>query len=139
MSFSMLSTLATGATSPSPKQWWIRSTTPSASNSTSELANDSRQREVPGLARVFVWSGSIVVVAASLTAAWTVALAYFARHLVYEYFPVGDEWALLANSNPALASPLEWFTSGFSDYFVFDPTLSTPYANFLRPSANLTY
>jgi hypothetical protein len=82
---------------------------------------------------------STPIAAVGLATGWTVLLAFFARRLVYNYFPVGDEWALIANSNPALMSPLAWFTSGFSNYFVYDPILSVPYANFIRPSTNLTY
>jgi len=80
-----------------------------------------------------------VAVAAVLAAAWTLGLAVYARRLVRDYFPIADEWALLANSDTTLTSPLTWFTTGFSGYFEVDPSLSEPYANFLRPCVNLAY
>jgi len=77
--------------------------------------------------------------AIGLAAAWSLLLTALTRRLLRNYFPIADEWALLANSDPSLTSPLTWLTSGFSNYFEFDPALSVPYANFIRPVDNLTY
>jgi len=74
-------------------------------------------------------------VAAALAIGWTLGLGIYAQRLVQSYFPIADEWALLANSDPRLTDPLNWITSGFSQYFEVDPALSQPYANFLRPSS----
>ena len=56
------------------------------------------------------------------------------------YFPVGDDLVLIAHSTRVFdASPISWFTKGFSDYFSPYPDLSLPYSNFLRPVDNAVY
>jgi hypothetical protein len=79
------------------------------------------------------------VVALSIGVGWAVSIWFYTRRLSGNYFPIADEWALIANSDPHLTNPLEWLTSGFSEYFESDPILSQPYANFLRPLVNVTY
>ena len=81
----------------------------------------------------------VAAVALAIAGGWTLLLALHARRLVANYFPIADEWALMANSDPRLTNPLTWLTSGFSGYFETDPSLSEPYANFLRPVVNLIY
>jgi hypothetical protein len=75
--------------------------------------------------------------AAAVALAWWLGLCWAMHGYVSgEYFPIADQWALIANSHPAFAHPLQWFTQGFSDYFVYDPAVSKPYANFIRPGFN---
>jgi hypothetical protein len=58
----------------------------------------------------------------------------------HDYFPVGDEFALLTNSTRVFhASPLSWITHGFSGYFAPYPDLSYPYSNFIRPVDNAVF
>jgi hypothetical protein len=78
-----------------------------------------------------------LLAAAGLSLGWWLALSWAMHGYVSgEYFPIADQWALIANSHPAYAHPLQWFTQGFSDYFVYDPAVSRPYANFIRPGFN---
>lgn len=78
-------------------------------------------------------------VALLLTLGWTLLLALICGEWLARYYPFADEWALMANADLAHASPLNWFTRGFSDYFVFYEGLSQPYANFVRPGFNFFY
>jgi hypothetical protein len=80
-----------------------------------------------------------LLLAAALTVAWTAALAALLHDEVVNYFPVGDQWALLAASHPTFADPAAWFTRGFADYFTFYSGLSVPHADFVRPLFNFTY
>jgi hypothetical protein len=80
-----------------------------------------------------------VAAAVALTLAWAAFLAFLSRALLAQYYPFADEWALLANADPHIVSPVRWFTSGFSDYFSYHPELSKPFANFVRPGFNFTY
>ena len=50
------------------------------------------------------------------------------------YVPVGDEPAFLAGS--IKADPYQWFTSGYSRYFVVYPEWFKPYTDFIRPMTN---
>jgi len=78
--------------------------------------------------------------ALGLSLAWALGLsAALHGFIVHDYIPLGDQWALVANSHPDLAQPLLWFTRGFADYFESYPGLSPPYANFVRPGFNLGY
>lgn len=78
-----------------------------------------------------------LMVAAGLALAWWLLLsAAMHGYVSRDYFPIADQWALIANSHPAFAHPGQWFTQGFSDYFVYDPAVSKPYANFIRPGFN---
>ncbi len=78
--------------------------------------------------------------ALGLALAWTLGLCCALHGFVArDYFPLADQWAIVANSHPAFAAPLQWFTRGFSDYFVYDPAVSHPYADFLRPGFNAVY
>ncbi len=78
-----------------------------------------------------------LTMAAGLFLAWWLGLCWAMHGYVSgEYFPIADQWALIANSHPAFAHPLQWLTQGFSDYFVYDPAVSRPYANFIRPGFN---
>src|ERR1700757_771391 len=82
-------------------------------------------------------NGRDLVVAAALALTWWLGLSWAMRGYVSgEYFPIADQWALIANSHPAFAHPLQWLSQGFSDYFVYDPAVSKPYANFIRPGFN---
>jgi hypothetical protein len=81
--------------------------------------------------------GADLTAAAVLFLAWWLGLCWAMHGYVSrDYFPIADQWALIANSHPAFAHPLQWFSSGFSDYFVYDPAVSKPYANFIRPGFN---
>ena len=81
--------------------------------------------------------GGDLTAAAGLALLWWLALCWAMHGYVSgEYFPIADQWALIANSHPAFAHPLQWLTQGFSDYFVYDPAVSKPYANFIRPGFN---
>ncbi|MBV8063075.1 MAG: hypothetical protein JOY51_05740, partial [Nevskia sp.] len=81
--------------------------------------------------------GQDVAVAGGLALAWALSLSWLMHGYVSgQYFPIADQWALIANSHPAFAHPLQWFSRGFSDYFVYDPAVSRPYANFIRPGFN---
>lgn len=51
-------------------------------------------------------------------------------------FPIGDEFALISNSN---TNPKDWILSGYSQYFNVYPEFFLPYTNFIRPIANLLY
>jgi hypothetical protein len=78
--------------------------------------------------------------ALALSLAWSLGLsAALHGFVVHDYLPLGDQWALVANSYPGQAQPLQWFTRGFADYFESYPGLSPPYADFVRPGFNFTY
>lgn len=82
-------------------------------------------------------NGRDLAMAAGLALAWWLGLSWAMHGYVGGgYFPIADQWALIANSHPAFAHPLQWLTRGFSDYFVYDPAVSKPYANFIRPGFN---
>src|ERR1700746_191291 len=86
------------------------------------------------------WPARDLRLALGLFLGWT-ALLCSAMHgyVSRDYFPIADQWALIANSHPAWAHPGQWLSQGFSDYFVYDPAVSQPYANFLRPGFNGSY
>lgn len=73
-----------------------------------------------------------------LAGAWFLLLACFIREFAGGYFPTGDEWAWLANSNLASSQPLDWLR-GMSHYFGDYPGAEPPRANYLRPVINLAY
>lgn len=77
--------------------------------------------------------------AAGLALLWTLLGCWLARGLIAGYFPLGDEWALLAAADPAISPVSAWFTSGFTTYFVDRPELIVPYTNFVRPAFNAMY
>lgn len=84
--------------------------------------------------------GADLAAAVLLFLAWWLGLSWAMHGYVSrDYFPIADQWALIANSHPAFAHPLQWFTSGFSNYFVYDPAVSRPYANFVRPGFNASF
>lgn len=81
-----------------------------------------------------------VAVAATIAAATSGALARATRTIVRNYFPLADEWAILAHSHPSVAEPKSWFTSGFRDYFAPPDGLPQPGGgNFSRPLFNAAY
>jgi hypothetical protein len=74
-----------------------------------------------------------LIVLAGQVAVWHLNIQHF-------YFPVGDDLVLIAHSTRVFhASPISWFTKGFSGYFSPYPDLSLPYSNFLRPVDNAVY
>src|SRR5262245_56570314 len=78
--------------------------------------------------------------ALGLTVAWMGVLILVTHRLVQHYFPLADEWALIANSHPDFADPSRWLSEGFRDYF--QPPAGLPHergANFVRPIFNLAY
>src|SRR5581483_9629359 len=77
--------------------------------------------------------------AVALAAAWAALLSLLLHGFVAGYFPLSDEWALLANSDPRFADPIAWLTRGFAGYFTEPPGLAGPYANFVRPVVNFCY
>ncbi len=77
-----------------------------------------------------------LAIAALLTTGWTAILVVYFQGFIVTYYPMADEWSLLANSHPAFATPREWFTRGFSDYFV--PPLGSN-AQYIRPAFNFSY
>jgi hypothetical protein len=78
-----------------------------------------------------------LLTAALLALVWGLGLGWAMHGYVSgQYFPIADQWALIANSHPAYAHPPQWLTQGFSGYFVYDPAVSKPYANFIRPGFN---
>lgn len=77
--------------------------------------------------------------AAVLGFAWTAVCALLAHKLIAAHFPLGDEWALLAAADGSITSWREWFTLGFSEYFVCRPELMSPYTDFARPGFNAVY
>ncbi|MFL6088979.1 MAG: hypothetical protein ACJ71Z_02435 [Aeromicrobium sp.] len=81
-----------------------------------------------------------IVVSVGLAAAVSGTLAYANRKIVRNYFPLADEWSILANSHPRVADPQGWFTKGFRDYFT--PPAGLPNLQgflFSRPLFNATY
>ncbi len=75
----------------------------------------------------------------ALALLWACALALAMHGFVAGYFPLADDWSVLAHSHPRFAQPLGWFTEGFANYLAQPPGLSEPYSNFLRPVLNLVY
>lgn len=78
--------------------------------------------------------------ALGLIAAWMGVLILVTRDVVRHYFPLADEWALIADSHPDFAHPSSWLTEGFRDYF--QPPAGLPHEpgnNLIRPIFNLTY
>lgn len=65
-------------------------------------------------------------------------LCWLCRDAIVAYFPVADEWSILAHSLPGLANPMQWLTSGFAGYVDSYPGHPIP-TNFLRPFFNLAY
>ncbi len=71
---------------------------------------------------------------------WLGQITVWHLYIQKTYFPVGDDIVLIAHSTRAFhASPLSWFTKGFSGYFSPYPDLSLPYSNFLRPIDNAVF
>lgn len=76
----------------------------------------------------------------ALTLGWFAILAILTADVVAHYFPLADEWAIVADSHPSFADPASWFTDGFRDYFA--PPPGVPHESgttFLRPLFNLAY
>jgi hypothetical protein len=73
-------------------------------------------------------------------AAFLVQVVLF-RDMLCDFYPYNDDFPLIVNSTPYAGEyhPSEWFTLGFSEYFVTDPEISVPGSAFVRPMANLTY
>ena len=95
---------------------------------------DSRCGDKQGSRLVAISTGASFVLSFSLLA------LYWARHIFSEYFPYGDEFALLVNSaRPFHPSALSWLTEGYSHYLNAYPGWTVPYTNFLRPVANVCY
>ncbi len=68
------------------------------------------------------------------------AVAIANRRLARDYFPIADEWPILAHSHPRVAEPRRWFTEGFRHYFT--PPAGLPALQgflFSRPLFNATY
>jgi hypothetical protein len=65
-----------------------------------------------------------------------VLLAIYSFHSRFyqNYFPYGDDPALLHASE---GNPAQWFTEGYSKYFVVYPEWNVPRTDFLRPVVNL--
>ena len=70
---------------------------------------------------------------------WTLICALLTPQMISQHFPLGDEWSLLAAADTAMNSPSAWFSSGFSDYFIYRPELMLPYTDFIRPVFNGFY
>src|SRR4051812_43569486 len=68
---------------------------------------------------------------------WACAIALPMHGFVAGYFPLADDWSVLAHSHPRFAQPLGWFTEGFADYLA--QPAGQAYSNFLRPVLNLVY
>lgn len=80
------------------------------------------------------------MVPGTIAALTSAALARGTRRIVREYFPLADEWAILAHSHPRVAEPRTWFTNGFRGYFAPPPGLPNPQGDkFSRPLFNATY
>ena len=68
------------------------------------------------------------------------ALAVANRKMERNYFPLADEWSILAHSHPRVAEPRSWFTEGFRHYFTPPAGLPTLQGFlFSRPLFNATY
>lgn len=81
-----------------------------------------------------------VIAGAAVGAATSGALAVFGRRIVRDYFPLADEWSILAHSHPRVADVRSWFTEGFRNYFTAPPGLpAVPGGSFSRPLFNATY
>ena len=81
-----------------------------------------------------------VAVAGAVAVATSGALALANRKIVRDYFPLADEWAILAHSHPRVAEPRRWFSEGFRHYFT--PPAGLPNLQgflFSRPLFNATY
>lgn len=79
-------------------------------------------------------------VAVAVAAATSGALALANRRIRRDYFPLADEWPILAHSHPRVARPRSWFTEGFRHYFT--PPAGLPNLQgflFSRPLFNATY
>jgi hypothetical protein len=78
------------------------------------------------------WRGGLLI-----GLAWTAICAWLYAGVMREYYPQGDEWALLASSQPPWANPLSWWHD-LSYYFVPGDDGSTG-SHFIRPFFNLAY
>jgi hypothetical protein len=58
------------------------------------------------------------------------------HYWIARLYPTGDEFSLIAQSQFA---PWHWFAEGYSKYFIVYPEYTVPYANFIRPVANLVF
>ena len=68
------------------------------------------------------------------------AVAMANRKIARDYFPIADEWPILAHSHPRVAEPRRWFTEGFRHYFTPPAGLPTLQGFlFSRPLFNATY
>jgi hypothetical protein len=68
------------------------------------------------------------------------AVAFANRRIARNYFPLADEWSILAHSHPRVARPRSWFTEGFRYYFT--PPAGLPQLQgflFSRPLFNAAY
>lgn len=84
------------------------------------------------------WSEAAV--SAGLASAVVGAVAFANRKIVRNYFPLADEWPILAHSHPRVAEPRRWFTEGFRHYFTPPAGLPTLQGFlFSRPLFNATY
>ena len=81
---------------------------------------------------VLPWRGGLL-----LALAWTAICGWLYAGVMREYYPQGDEWALLASSQPPWANPLSWWHD-LSYYFVPGDNGSTG-SHFIRPFFNLAY
>lgn len=75
--------------------------------------------------------------ALSLAVFWTAACAALAWAVAQHYFPLGDDWALIADA--AQGPSLSWWTQGFSGYFTVHPGFVAVWSNFIRPLMNAVY
>lgn len=81
-----------------------------------------------------------VAAAAAVAVATSGTLALANRRIRRDYFPLADEWPILAHSHPRVARPRSWFTEGFRHYFT--PPAGLPNLQgflFSRPLFNATY
>ena len=83
--------------------------------------------------------GARSLIAMALIATWTSVLVFVTRGIVAQYFPLADEWALLAHSHPLFVDPAGWLSEGFSNYFGQFSELAQPTTNYLRPVFNSVY
>jgi hypothetical protein len=78
---------------------------------------------------------SLVILRVSLVPALVLLAIYCFHFRFYQsYFPYGDDPALF---NASESNPAQWFTEGYSKYFVVYPEWNVPRTDFLRPGVNL--
>lgn len=81
-----------------------------------------------------------VAIAATVGALTTGSLVRGTSKIWRNYFPLADEWAILAHSHPDVAEPRSWVADGFRGYFTPPDGLPDPQGDqFVRPLFNAAY